>query len=265
MSLIYSAIVPHAPLLLPSIGKEITEKLQPSIQALEAVNKRLIELDPETIVMITPRSEVSKSDADVFYIHMPGEYKADFKEFGDLETTMSFTPDHFLADMIKRTLSEKKLNVQYHSEENLEYDASVPLYYLTKGLKAKIIIVHPSLDALKQQFKFGKELQKPLQETDKRVALIASAELSHRLSDLSPAGFWPNAKKFDHDIIEAMQGKRSRKLMSLNEETLREAQSCGIPALTVLLGAIDHMKCTPERLAYDGTIGIGQLTMEYLF
>ena len=265
MPLLYSAIVPHSPILLPSIGKEYTEQLKATISGLETINAHLRELEIDTIVLIASEGDSTpRGGEETFFIHAPEQYKADFIEFGDLRTKLEFNTDHFLADQIKRELLNAGLSVQYHSTEKLGYDSAVPLSYLVKGIEAKVVLIHPSGASAKQQFLFGKELQKSLQESPRHIALIASGELSHRLTPESPAGYWKDALSFDQQLIKMLKEKRYRKILNLKPEVLIEAQACGLSAFLVLLGAIEHINFTAHQISYEGPLGIGHLVTEYV-
>ncbi len=264
MPLLYSAIVPHSPILITTIGKEHTLRLEATLQALKGVNQKLREFEPETIVMVAPEKEGAKDVSETFYIHAPEQYRAEFKEFGDLATKLEYTPDHFLADQIKKDLLDSGFSVMYQSEAQIEYDASVPLSHLMHGINAKVVIIHPSNGPLKTQFHFGKELQKTLQRSDKRIALIASGELSHRLTEDSPAGIWKEARSFDQQLIKSLKEKKYRKILNIKESTLQEAHICGIPSFLILLGVLEHVNCEAHLCSYEGPLGIGHLVMEYV-
>ena len=50
----FAAVVPHSPFLLPTIGKEKTDKLQKTLDAYAQLEKDLYVLNPEVVVIIAP-------------------------------------------------------------------------------------------------------------------------------------------------------------------------------------------------------------------
>ena len=49
-------LMPHPPLIIPSIGKGEEKKIQNTINACESIGKEISILKPETIVVITPHA-----------------------------------------------------------------------------------------------------------------------------------------------------------------------------------------------------------------
>src|SRR5262245_47834651 len=55
--IVFAAIVPHSPLLLPSIGKDKSEALAKTIAAYKEIEEALYLSKAETIVMISPHAQ----------------------------------------------------------------------------------------------------------------------------------------------------------------------------------------------------------------
>lgn len=263
MPLVYSAIVPHSPVLMPTIGKDHLEKLADTTTALTTIAEHLRTLAPETLVMIAPQGDTAQTDDDTYYLHVPEIYCADFKEFGDLATTREYPSDHVLADHIKRELLEAGFEVKYLSHPRIEYDVSVPLYYLTKGLNTKVVVIYPSGGSAKTHLAFGKELQKVLQESPKHSALIASGELAHTHHEDSPAGYWHAAPTFDAQMVKILRERQYRKLANTKPEDIAQSKTCGLPSFLVLMGALERMHATSTLLSYEHPLGIGHVVIEY--
>ena len=50
-------ILPHPPIAVPEVGGDETAKIEATERSFEAAAKDIAEYDPETIVIISPRSE----------------------------------------------------------------------------------------------------------------------------------------------------------------------------------------------------------------
>src|SRR3989339_182781 len=97
MSLVFAALSPHPPLLIPTIGRENLNKLEKTKQALEELEKALYISQPDTLVLITPHGKIFK---DSFTINANPEFNFDFKEFGDISTQGNFKADlNLIADV----------------------------------------------------------------------------------------------------------------------------------------------------------------------
>jgi len=136
MSLVFSAITPHSPILLPSIGKENLKRLESTQKAYKKLAEDLKKSSAETIVIISPHGIVQSTS---FTMNLNPQFSCNFEEFGDFSTKFSWLGDVGLAYKIREKL-ETKAPLQLVSEESLDYGSSVPLYLLSENLSAIKII-----------------------------------------------------------------------------------------------------------------------------
>ena len=196
--LVFAAIVPHPPMLIPNIGKDNREKLSKTIEALDILENELNATNPDGLILISPHGDISIEN---FTINTNQNYKANFQDFGDFETKLEFKSDLQLINQL-RSKNEINLPLQLLSQENLDHGVAVPLFYLTrKNQKRRIVPINYSFQSYKKHLEFGEALKEAIYSLDKRYAVIASGDLSHRLSRQSPNGFSPQAKEFDKKLI----------------------------------------------------------------
>ena len=102
---------------------------------------------------------------------------------------------------MQRYIRSQDIPLSLNSRENLDHSISVPLVLLTENLPSIPIIPisYSGLDA-KNHFEFGRALRDVLSSTNKRIAIIASGDLSHALSSDAPAGFKKEGQQYD-DIV----------------------------------------------------------------
>ncbi|MFH0988111.1 MAG: AmmeMemoRadiSam system protein B, partial [Parcubacteria group bacterium] len=160
--------------------------------------------------------------------------------------------------------NETKLTVQLISQENLDHGCSVPLYYLTrKNKNVRIVPITYSKQSFHNHLEFGSALKDAIFSLHKRVAVIASGDLSHRLSAQAPAGFSPSAKEFDKKIIQSLKKKNIDALLALDQATIDDAAECGLRSLFILLGGIQKMNYEFQVLSYESPFGVGHLVGEF--
>ena len=261
--LTFASLCPHPPLIIPAIGQNNLLSLTTTIGSLKKLNTKLLELKPDTIIVISPHNNQPGPN---FVINNAPKYSGSLENFCDLTTKLELTTDTELIALIQKTLeqSKEKFNLEVTNEEKIDYGLTIPLYYLIESLiGAKFIALHPSADAsLSPHLNFGKLLQKIFKETDKKIALIASGDLSHKISNDSPVGVSPRAKEFDHTLIHLLKHKKINEITALEEDLSREAEECGLKPITMLLGMIYRVPYTPRVLSYEHPFGIGYLTMD---
>ena len=260
MSIVFSAIVPHPPILIPAIGKENINQLKATVDAYFKLEEDLYSSQTETIIIISPHGH---SQSEAFTINLSPEFKGNFEKFGDLTTKFSLKGDIALAHQIKEKL-ETKASLQLISQAELDHGASTPLYLLTRHLpKIKIIPLYYSGLDLTAHYNFGQLIRGKLLSSNDRVALIASGDLSHRLSKNAPAGYSPKGKKFDKKLIDSLLKKQTEEIIKLKPELIANAGECGLKSIVILLGVLEGLKYEPRLLAYEAPFGVGYLTMNF--
>jgi len=258
--LVFSAITTHSPLLIPNVGKENLNSLKKTVEAFKYLKEEFVKANPDTVIVITPHGDVYH---DAFAINISQDYLARFEEFGDFETEMLYKPDLEFINEFKGK-NETKLPLQLFSARKLDHGASIPLYYLLgRNTQRKIVPICTSLLGPEKHLEFGKALKDTIFNQGKRVAVIVSADLSHRLTKASPEGFSPRAKEFDKQVIQLLKKKNSDGLVRLDSVLIEEAKECGFYGILMLLGIIEGMNYDFEVLSYEAPFGIGYLVGEF--
>jgi len=259
--IVFGAIIPHSPLLIPSIGKDHRKKLNKTLKACEQLEEALYLAKPDTICMIAPHG-VRYPDA--FSINMVAKYTGSLKSFGDHATTVHAKSDYLLIDHIQRKLRTERVPFTLTSNEELEYGFTVPLLLLTKNLEHwKLIPVSPSDHNGPAHFEFGRHLKRVLHSDMRRVAVIASADLSHSLSNEAPAGDKPEGHAFDESIQIAISEGNVESIVKMAPELINDASQCGYRPIVTLLGAMDGMNTKTTILSYEAPFGVGYLTTKF--
>jgi MEMO1 family protein len=260
MSLVFSALVPHPPLLIPQIGKEHIVRLAQTQKAYAKLAAQLEKIAPDTVIVISPHGIVQK---DSFTMDLRPDFTANFEEFGDFATKLICSGNIGLSYRIKEKL-ETKAKLQLVSREILDYGSSIPFYLLFKNLpKTKIIPIYYSELDNQAHFDFGTLLKKELLANKENIAVIASGDLSHRLSKNAPGGYSPRAKKFDSRIIDCLSKNKVNDLIETDQDLIDEAGQCGLKSILILLGILDKIKYEPQLLSYEYPFGVGYMVMNF--
>jgi len=256
--IVFSAITPHPPILIPEIGKDNLRFIEQTTKAMERLAEDMYTAKPDTIVIISPHSPML---ADAFTLNMSPAFDIQFKDFGDLSTKFTLNGDIQLIHHYKEIL-ESKMKVVLINQQELDHGVGVPLYFLTKSDKQKKIKIVPisfSLLDYNTHYKFGKKLQEDMINDTKRIAIIASGDLSHRLTEDAPAGYSHWAKKFDETLIKSIKKKDIKTILNFDTDFVDEAGECGLRSIIILLGMLNSMNYSPDVYSYEGPFGVGYL------
>lgn len=258
--IVFSAIVPHPPLLLPSLGKEQAKKLRATDEALSALEEELYVKAPETIVIISPHGAALK---EAMVINLNATYRASLKEFGDFKTSVSFRSDFMLIDRIQRALRKKK-SLQLSSTEELDYGTSIPLLKIAGHLaQAALVPVATSAGTYKDHYEFGKEINDELMSSNRRIAILASADLSHTITKDAPAGFSAAGAELDKTVISLLETRNTVGILNLPYKMAAASHECGIRPIAMLLGILEGIPYTVKNLSYEAPFGVGYLVSHF--
>jgi len=260
MPIVFSAITPHPPILIPTIGKENVNQLKATSDAFLKLEHDLYASQAETIIIISPHGHLQE---EAFTINLSPEFTINFEDFGDLVTKVSIGGDVGLAHKIREKL-ETKAALQLISEPGLDHGSAVPIFLLTQHLpKIKIIPLYYSGLDLTAHYNFGQMIKSKLLNSSTRIAIIASGDLSHRLTKNAPAGYSPKGKKFDQKLIDCLLKKETEEIIKFKPELIADAGECGLKSIMILLGILEGMKYEPQLLSYESPFGVGYLTMNF--
>lgn len=257
MAIVYAASVPHSPLLIPSIGKENVRELSQTTNAFKIVSQELLNARPAALIIISPHAQVNHA---CLQLNIRPSYLLDYESYGDFSTRVSVQGAPHLADAIKRPFNtaRTRLPLSVVSNERLDVGLTTTLPALLE-LFDTLPIVPISLAHLKpsQALAYGQLLRSTLLDSPERLAVITSANLSHRLSVDSPAGFSPRAKAFDDRTRQAVRHNDATRLSHVRSETIREVEVCGLEPLLLLMGMLQGSRYTVRELSYEAPFGIG--------
>lgn len=268
MSIIFGAISPHPPIIIPEIGGSEIKKVEKTIKGLKKLADVLEKAEPDTLVVISPHGLVYSDRMNVCGMT---KLEGDMAHFGHPEIKFKYENDLDLAVVINKAANKEGIETLLYDSgaENRTYELDhgiyVPLYYLAANLTGiKVLpIAYSLLDRL-QHFGFGQVIAEvAAKDSKKRIAIIASGDLSHRLIPAAPAGYTPTGEKFDKQLIKALGKNDTQKILNFEEDFLEEAGECGYRSILILLGALNDLKTKPEVLSYQGPFGVGYAVINY--
>ncbi|SHM68268.1 uncharacterized protein, PH0010 family/AmmeMemoRadiSam system protein A/AmmeMemoRadiSam system protein B [Caldanaerovirga acetigignens] len=263
MGIVGCFLMPHPAIMIEEVGKKETLKVKNSIEAAHRVGEEIVRLKPETIVIISPHGPVFQDAICVYDFPLKG----DFAEFGVPELTLEFVPDEQLKAEVLKKANEKKIPTvkssiinysRYGLKKKLDHGVMVPLYFITRHT-ADIKLVPMSFGMLPYEdlYTFGKAIGEAAESLDKKVVVVASGDLSHRLLPGAPAGFDPEGKVFDEKLISILERFDLDALYDMDQDLIERAGECGLRSIWIMLGTLDGREVKAEVLSYEGPFGVG--------
>ncbi|MBI4288571.1 MAG: AmmeMemoRadiSam system protein A [Chloroflexi bacterium] len=256
---VFGCIVPHPPLLVPDIGRGQDKAISSTIHALESLAKMLADARPETVVIISPHGH---SLPDAMGVATCTEIKGDLRSWGARSADLDTSNDLVFVDALMKEAEAASIPLRSIGDRsyNLDHGVLVPMYFLVKGAKGlPLVPLTFSWLSLEEHYAFGRAIARAAARSGRKVAIIASGDLSHRLIPEAPAGYDPQGEVFDKSLVEAVKVWDIRSILDLDPELIERAGECGLRSICILLGVLSESKVAPEVLSYEGPFGVGYL------
>lgn len=267
MPIVFAAISPHPPIIIPGVGSPADlKKVRKTVAAMEKLADAFRVAEVETLIVISPHSLIYP---DRFNICAMEKLYGTLAAFGQPSIQMKYQNDLDIVQEIDEAAKKAGTDVLLYdnSEESFELDhgAMVPLYYFGRKLDSalKVVPIAYSFLGKAQHFSFGQIIRDICQKSPTRIGIVASGDLSHRLIQGAPAGYAKAGKEFDEKLIHLLQTKSIQDILYLDEDWVEQAGECGYRSILILLGALDDFDYKPEILSYEGPFGVGYAVVNF--
>lgn len=270
MSIIYGAMVPHPPLIIPEVGRGDERGIQKTIDSYRQVSAAMEKLSPETVIITSPHSVMY---ADYFHISPGASAVGDMSRFRAPGVRVSVDYDQELVNIIARICDEKGFpaGIEGERDSSLDHATFIPLWFLenayrTAGRKPDYKVVRIGLSGLplEMHMSFGGILRDAVETAGRKTVFIASGDLSHRLTEDGPYGYNEMGPVYDRRIMDVMGRAAFSELLDFDDRLLSEAAECGHRSFTIMGGALAGQKFTPCVLSHEGPFGVGYGICQYV-
>jgi AmmeMemoRadiSam system protein A len=258
--LVFSGIAPHPPIMVPEVGRESIDSVRKSIDAMAEITRRVIESGAESVILISPHAPL---EVDSFVAYEGPKVYGDFTNFYAPDTEFSITVDGELLAAITRVAATENYRVSPLPDDLLDHGTAVPLYFLLRnGWSGPVVALGYSFLSNEDHLRFGSCITRAVDQVGRRVAFIASGDLSHRLKPTAPAGFNPSAHLFDEEVVDALRSNTPRRIVTIDPGLRKLAGECGYRSMLVAIGAISELPLTCEVMNYEAPFGVGYLVAQ---
>ena len=137
---------------------------------------------------------------------------------------------------------------KYHTHNELDHGSLIPLSFI----KTDYQLVHITYSKLNKHdlFRFGMIIKEAVQNLKRKTVVIASGDLSHRLTHDGPYPYSPSGKVFDETLLSLLSHGDVWYLTLI--QVSKSCQVCGLRSIYVWLGTL--IVTTGEVLTYEGSL-----------
>ncbi len=260
MPITAAIMVPHPPLIVPEVGRGGEQQIAQTSEAYLQAARFVVDSRPDTVVITTPHSVLYQD-----YLHIsPGDgAKGSFRRFGAPQVALQVSYDRALVTELSLMVAQAGFPAGTEGERDKELDHGtlVPLFFLRQAaggeLPFKVVRVGHSGLPGETHYRLGMMISQAAQRLGRRVALVASGDLSHYLTPDGPYGYRAEGPQYDERVMDIMGRAAFDELMEMPQALCEAAGECGQRSFQILAGALDGLDVAPSRLSYQGVTGVG--------
>jgi AmmeMemoRadiSam system protein B len=221
------------------------------------VAKRVALLQPDTILLVSPHTTIY---SDYFHLSPGSGAKGSFATFSAPQIRIQVTYDVELRQQIIEEAQQEGLPAGTEGEQEaaLDHGTMIPLYFIQQQWsRASVVRMGFSGGSSEQHAAFGRAISRAVNASGKRVLLVASGDLSHKLLASGPYGFQKEGPVFDQMVVDTIKQNRLADFLNYDTVTCRRAAECGLHSFQILAGCMEGLAVESELLSYEGPFGVG--------
>ena len=258
-----AGLFPHPPIMVPEIGGKETKKIQQTMDAVRKSMKLIMETDPETVVVMSPHNLCLPSGPAIF---IKENLAGDLMYFGHPEVSMEFSVDQELAEAVMKEAEpviplfrmDEAAAKKFGRKIEIDWGMFVPMYFLKKAaFKGNVLLFSPCFTNYDMNKVLGEIVTNCAEKLGRRIAIVASGDLSHRRTKDSPNGYSPDGIVFDRGVMKALEGETMEPLLTMTDDFIERIGMCGLPSVYFLFGALSGKEWSIPVLSHEGPFGVG--------
>ena len=257
MPMIGAIIVPHPPLIVPTVGRGREREVQATIDAYRAAAGQAAEWNPAVLIVTSPHVVMY---TDYFHISPGKGASGDMSAFGAAQTRLEARYDGELRDEVIRQAEADHVRAGTLGERDpaLDHGTFLPLYFLQEaGVSCPILRIGLSGFSPLEHYRLGQCIAKAVDKLGRRAVFVASGDLSHKLKDDGPYGYAPEGPVFDRRVTRAMADGDFLQFLTMDPGLCERAAECGLRSFQIMAGALDGLAVDARLLSHEGITGVG--------
>ncbi len=256
-------LMPHPPVLVPAVGGGREREADATADACREASARIAAFRPDSIVVLSPHAPLFP---DSVFVYPERVVSGSFARFGVPSAVSSYSCDRNLRSDLILALSARGIPSLSRAgepipDDGLDHGVLVPLWYAAAANPAvPVVALAPWMGDVSKARLVGEAVAEAAVNAGRRVCVIASGDLSHRVNRESPYGMAREGALFDGAVCDALRSGDLERLFSIGTPLARLAGECGLRSLMALAGLFPRARS--EVLSYEAPFGIGYCVAE---
>jgi aromatic ring-opening dioxygenase LigB subunit len=254
-AVVCAVLMPHAPILVPEVGGKRGGLAQASCQAMREAAACVMSVAPKALALISPHSP---RRPEAFGLWGGESLHGSLAQFNASRARVSLPNDTPLAHAVVTEATSRGLATWTIRDRDLDHGALVPLWFLAEaGWTGPTIVLSLNYSTHAGRIELGKAIAAAAGASHRRLAIIASGDMSHCLKPNAPCGFHPQAHHFDETFMRLIGDGDYHDIRKIDPELRELAKEDAVDSTLVAIAAVDWRTAGHKVLSYEGPFGVG--------
>lgn len=254
MPIVAAAVVPHSPLLLPSIAKNHAARSTALLTSLQTLGQELYAYQPDTVVFLTPHGHTAPGTSTIEVAEI---LTGKLIDFGDIRTELTVRGALGLSHRLKEAAEDADVPLNLQTSYGLDYGVTVPWTTMwSEDMPWTALPLNVHGGSAESLIRLGDVVREFFQSSPERVVLVASGDATRRRNTMTDSDRRPTP---DERLLgEAIAQVDARQLGSIAPESM-----CLRDPLVVLLSSLNGLSFRGTLRHFDVPITVGQVIADF--
>ena len=256
MSIIWTGLAPHPPIIVETVGGERCAQVRPTIESMRRLALDLMDHEPERLVVISPHTPRPRKGIATW---SAPRISGDFRQFGALNPKLDLPVDQAWL----RRFRDRYADTVELGFEPLDHGAMVPLAFLAEaGWREPTCVLGLPWDEDAELDRIAAALSSA-SEDPLRTAVLASGDMSHCLLPSAPCGYHESGPQFDRAFVSMLKRADFKGAAAVDPHLREGARQDVVESCRVVWEASDYRSENHCFFGYEGPFGVGYTVMKF--
>lgn len=247
--------MPHPPVVVPSVGRGREAEAASTVQAMRRLAGAVAKWNPDVVAVVSPHSP---RRAGALGIWGGERLRGALGRFGAPQAGVDLPRATGLAAALREQSRPGGLLWWEITGGELDHGAVVPLWFLVEaGWGGETVVVGLGTAEGESWGDLGAALRAAGGLWGGRLAVLASGDMSHRLTPGAPGGFDPAGARFDRAFVRLIEEGRYRDIAQMDAGMVEQAGEDVVESTLAAAGACNFASNGRVLLSYEGPFGVG--------
>lgn len=257
MAIPCAVLMCHAPIVIPQIAGVRASQCEGTTRAMRAAATALVRQAPEVVVIISPHTP---RDRRRFGVVSAAHIGGDFSRFGAPEVAVRLPGAPHAASELERAARKLDLLTCATAGDELDHGALVPLFFMVEaGWSGSTLLLALPYPGTGTEPRMGLAIAKAAHALGESWCVLASGDMSHRLTHDAPAGYHSRARDFDATFRSLIDAGQLERACSVDPGLRDVAAEDVVDSTAVAAAAVGFDAAGHRTLHYEAPFGVGYL------